>query len=133
MKVRIVCGARDWDNVDYIYDTMSEMFLPKRDILIHGGAPGADSIAEMVAFAIGMSERQVYRVPAEWEKYGRPAGPIRNGAMLKLLLELTQGNRNKCEVVAYHPFLDNSKGTRDMVGQAKRKKVDVILLSGRSA
>lgn len=131
--VRIVCGARDWSDVDYIYDTMSQLFRPKYDILIHGGADGADCIAEMVGFALGMKDEQVHRMPADWEKYGRPAGPIRNSEMLKLLLELTKSDPWNREVVAYHPFIENSKGTKDMVGQAKRKGVDVTLLGGRSA
>lgn len=130
MKVRIGCGARDWDDIDYIWKTFSELSDPKKDVLIHGGAPGADCILEMCAFAMGYTSNRVIRVDAKWEEQGRAAGPIRNSKMLSILLELTEGHPGRREVVAYHPFLDNSRGTRDMVDKARKKGVEVILLGG---
>lgn len=44
-------------------------------LLIDGAAPGADTLGHRWAIARGVPTR---RVPAEWGKYGRRAGPIRN-------------------------------------------------------
>jgi hypothetical protein len=60
-------------------------------------------------------ELPVERYPAQWDKFGRSAGPIRNTQML------TEGKPHG--VVAFHYCLAKSKGTRNMVEQAKRKGI----------
>jgi hypothetical protein len=54
---------------------------PPRDTitLVHGGARGADSIAESIARRVGM---QVECHPAAWDTRGRAAGVIRNSEMV---------------------------------------------------
>jgi hypothetical protein len=47
--------------------------------LIHGDAPGADTMAKEWAEAHGI---EVITRPAEFHKYGRAAGPIRNRTLL---------------------------------------------------
>lgn len=50
--------------------------------LIHGAAPGADSLAEeAVAQALGHREFAVERYLADWKQHGRAAGPRRNALM----------------------------------------------------
>lgn len=49
-----------------------------RDTLISGGATGADALGELVGEALGM-DVEVYE--AEWDRYGRSAGPRRNKEM----------------------------------------------------
>jgi hypothetical protein len=62
----------------------------------------------------------VIKVPADWTKYGKAAGPIRNQEMLDMDPDL---------VLAFHSDLDNSKGTKDMVARARKKGVKVIVIS----
>ena len=112
-----MCGSRDWEDVDYIYKTLTRVLRPT-DVVIHGAAEGADCIAGMVADIIGC---EVIRVPAEWDEYGKAAGPIRNDKMLKLKPDV---------VYAYHPFLPNSKGTADMVKKAEKKGLPVHVMGG---
>lgn len=50
-------------------------------IVISGGARGADALAHEVAEQLGM-ETEVH--VAEWYRYGRQAGPIRNDHMVSL-------------------------------------------------
>jgi len=84
--------------------------------LIEGEARGADRMAR----AIGISLRiPVYGFPADWARYGRAAGPIRNKQML------VEGTPTL--VVAFHDNLRNSKGTRNMVEQAVYARIPVVL------
>lgn len=47
--------------------------------LIHGAARGGDELAAAEAERRGWS---VYSFPAEWKRYGKGAGPVRNREML---------------------------------------------------
>jgi len=110
MKV-LICGSRDWNDYWAIYDVISR--LDRSSVIIHGAAPGADTIAGMIGKTLGFN---VIAVPAEWNKYGRAAGPIRNKKMLNMQPSL---------VLAFHEDIKNSKGTKNMVEIAKKKGVEV--------
>lgn len=73
----LVCGSRDWDDERSIM--LRLVALPRDTTIIHGGARGADQIADRLAKIIGFTVRVI---PAEWDKHGRAAGPIRNRAMV---------------------------------------------------
>lgn len=47
--------------------------------LIHGGAPGVDTIAAQIATEWGWALRE-YR--ANWDRFGKAAGPLRNKEMV---------------------------------------------------
>ena len=115
----LFCGDRNWTNYKVICDVMAE-FYP--DLVIEGEANGADRISREVAEEFGI---QVLRFPADWEKYGRAAGPIRNTQMLN------EGNPDM--VVAFHDDIMASKGTKNMVNQALQRGLEVRIytLSGR--
>ena len=55
--------------------------------------------------------------PAGWTRYGRVAGPIRNKEMLDELLTYDEKY-----VHAFHDNFEESRGTKNMVDQAKKKK-----------
>lgn len=81
------------------------------EALIHGGASGAD----MGAAQWGDDERlRVLCYPADWERDGKAAGPIRNRRML------TEG---RPDVVIAFP---GGRGTENMVSLAKSAGVRVI-------
>ena len=79
MKI-IVCGGRDFEDYKFVNEKL-DIFHSKTPItcLIHGDARGADRMAGHWA-----QHNRVYCVPypADWNKYGNAAGPIRNGLML---------------------------------------------------
>ena len=89
MKV-LVCGGRRYDSWKHLsccldlihYGDGDENEDPDEKIeeIIHGGATGADSLAERWAKENSIPTRVF---PAEWETYGRAAGPIRNTKMLE--------------------------------------------------
>lgn len=124
----LVTGDRNWTNYEEVARTLLEL---KRSYfgwptpepvmtIIHGAARGADEMAGQVANTFrGFSEE---RYPADWKGYGKGAGPIRNQQMLMSKPDL---------VVAFHGDLENSKGTKDMVGRAIKAGIPIIYVEGR--
>lgn len=73
----LVCGSRVWTNRSIIREWLAK--LPPGSIVVHGAAPGADTLAGEEATTLGF---EVRRYPADWTKHGNAAGPIRNQQML---------------------------------------------------
>lgn len=74
----LVCGGRDFMNRAWM-DNCLGLTVGSDDILISGGARGADQLAFEWAL-----EHGVFFVvfPADWDQYGKRAGYIRNTRML---------------------------------------------------
>ncbi len=110
MKKRVViAGCRDYENYEeakaYIDYCISEIKNIYTLIFISGGCRGADSLGERYALENGY---KIERYPAEWNKYGKSAGPKRNEKMAKIADYII------C-------FWDGkSKGTKSMVRLAMR-------------
>jgi hypothetical protein len=86
----LVTGSRTWSDVELI---KNELFHavgtehPKDIWIRHGKCPrGADLIAHQIAVFNGWN---VFVHPADWERYGKRAGFVRNAEMTKL-------GANKC-------------------------------------
>jgi len=73
----LVFGSREWHWDGVIFRVLSR--LPPDTILVNGYAPGADKIADSMGRKLGFEVRPY---PADWDKLGPAAGPIRNAAML---------------------------------------------------
>ena len=104
----IFCGARDWPYLDPILTVMSRL----KDnlgpfVIIEGEAAGADTLSKLAAKKLGLEWEEC---PAKWKLHGKAAGPIRNTQMR------VEGKANG--VVAFHPDLSKSKGTKNMVEQS---------------
>ncbi len=113
-KRLLICGGRGWTNYQAIYrEVKARMPL---DCIIHGDAPGADTLADRVGKALGIP---VLPFPADWTKYWKAAGPIRNRRMLK--------EGKPTEVIGFHTNIEESKGTRDMLTIAKAAGVPTQL------
>jgi len=102
----LICGSRDWDNHKKI-ESEFEKSIPKDSVIIHGGAKGADSIADSIARKLGFKV-EVYK--AEWDKYGKSAGMIRNYEML---------NSGVDRVLAF--WDEKSPGTSHMIDIVRRR------------
>jgi hypothetical protein len=117
MKILIV-GSRDWQDTYIIFWRIRKLLEDYGDdiTIISGGARGADRIA---AFWCKTLEINLIEVHANWKKYGRAAGPIRNKLMLDMNPDL---------VIAFHEDLENSKGTKNTVDEAEKRgfKVEKI-------
>jgi len=100
MKVAIV-GSRDYRSRGNVADFIGG--LPEDAVIVSGGARGPDSWAVEAA---GVRVTQVF--PAEWEKYGRSAGFLRNSTIVAACDEL-------------YAFWDGlSKGTLDSIQKAAK-------------
>lgn len=87
-------------------------------IIVHGGARGADSICDQVCREVGV--RRLI-VNAEWRRYGRQAGYLRNQQMLD--------EHNDVEKV-FAFIVSDSPGSRDMIVRARRKGIAVHVTRG---
>ena len=74
-----VAGCRYYENYkeakEYINFCISEIRKKYTIIFVLGGCRGADALGKRYAAENGF-ETEIY--PADWEKYGRAAGPKRN-------------------------------------------------------
>ncbi len=81
----VIAGCRDYDDYEeakeYIDFCLSNIRKENNIIIVSGGASGADAIGERYADENGF---EVEEHPADWEKYGRSAGPRRNREMAQV-------------------------------------------------
>jgi hypothetical protein len=118
----LVCGSRGWHDPRPInaliagLDVLAEGRGEKLT-LIHGGAQGADRLSGSLAEQWGAEVREV---PADWEKNGRAAGPIRNQKML---------DEEHPQVVFAFRSEGKSNGTDDMVSRAKRAGIPTYVIT----
>lgn len=107
----IVCGGRDFTNTQFVRNVLDDIHNEEGITeIIQGGARGADRMALCWA----MDTQIPYTtVNAEWDKYGKAAGPIRNQEMIK---------RNPDLVIAF----DGGRGTESMVRIAHEYNVNVL-------
>jgi hypothetical protein len=76
--ILLVCGGRDFDDYPMVCAYLGQ--IPNADLVIQGGARGADALAKRWARENGIHCAQI---DAMWEA-GRRGGPARNHAMLLL-------------------------------------------------
>ena len=103
----LVCGGRDFSDYHLLARTLYEL---KPAAIIVGDASGADHHASVWAFRTNCPW-EVYR--ADWQQYGKAAGPIRNQLML---------DEGKPDLVVAFP---GGRGTADMVRRARAAGVEV--------
>jgi len=106
----LICGSRDFNDFAAIKRVIDS--LNDDDIVIHGAARGADSIAEFLAQKRGL---KVLAFPAQWDKYGKAAGPIRNQQMID------EGKPDRA--YAFYTDKAKSKGTKNMVKLLKKARI----------
>lgn len=105
-----------WEPI--VRSALMNAIIYDRVVLIHGAATGIDTFAANVGLSI--DKFSVIPLPAQWNKYGKASGPKRNAAMLRILLELRE-HGYEAQVLAFHPDLNYSAGTRNMVEHTLNK------------
>jgi len=116
--VILVTGDRNWTKArsDVVLEALQE-HQDKNPIVVHGAAKGVDLLAARIAEGLGY---EVHPHPADWDKYHKAAGPIRNREMLEEKPDL---------VLAFHDDIVSSKGTKNMVNQAVAAGIPVLLVT----
>jgi hypothetical protein len=123
----LVSGSRGWrdeqsiETVIRYFQQLATVVLGQEFVVIHGHArSGADALADRVGQRLGLQVgKDLIRVPADWNRYGRPAGVIRNQQML---------DEQHPDVVAAFRATGKSNGTDDMIARAERAGVPVHVI-----
>lgn len=119
-KLRIlVCGGRHFDDYALLEKTIDDIVAEnclKGVEIVSGHCDGADKLGELYAEK-HFSALKIF--PAEWKKYGKRAGPMRN----KQMVDYISGFKNKI-VIAF--VSENTKGTRNTIALAKKANIRVI-------
>lgn len=101
----LVCGGRDFKDAALVDRALSSVSRKHGFLhVIHGGARGADKLADTWACENGCD---ISEFPANWKADGNAAGPIRNQRML---------DDSDPQLVVAFP---GGKGTADMIRRAR--------------
>lgn len=128
MSYRIlVTGSRDWDDERTLFvalqDALTDAWISNPDedvVIVHGHCPtGADALAHKWATEVENAYVEVEAHPADWEKHGKAAGPIRNQQMVDL-------GANVC--LAFPKA--TSRGTRHCMSAAEKAGIPVRIYEG---
>jgi hypothetical protein len=112
----LVCGSRSWKDDLAIADAISQLDNTSGiQLLIQGGARGADRMARSFANSAGIPVKEF---PANWNRYGKAAGFIRNQQMLD------EGRPHL--VLAF--LRNDSPGTLDMIRRAAKADIPVAVV-----
>lgn len=123
----IIAGSRNFNDYDKMLKVLDEIgihlinTIDKIEI-VSGHARGADSLGERFAKSYGYPLKIF---PANWDKYGKAAGAIRNEQMAKYASEADRG------ILVAFP-LDESRGTRNMIKLAKQYGLEVDVIDSNS-
>lgn len=110
----IVAGSRNlkisWKNLHLLNDELIKNF-PNIDTIVCGGAKGADRLGNIWA---KLNDVPVMSFNAEWETFGKSAGPIRNQKMAEFATALVLLWDGK------------SRGSSNMLKNAQKNKLLII-------
>jgi hypothetical protein len=115
MMLVLVCGSRDWADPGAIYDELHK--LP-RSVIRHGGGRGADRMAGHIASRLGHIV-QVFN--ADWERYGRRAGIMRN-------IEMLDTAPTPSMVLAFRQSPD-SRGTNHTIAETRKRGIPIRVIT----
>lgn len=114
----IVTGSRDWKDQATVHEVLDLIAAAaraegKRLIVAHGGAVGADMLADgwvRRRHAAGWPV-EAERKPANWKKYGKRAGMVRNAELVRLGADACVAFINLCADTKCHkPMPHGSHG-----------------------
>lgn len=112
----LVCGGRDFTDYLLLRQELDNILSQHDTIEITSGmAKGADTLAVNYAIEHGLILNEFH---ANWEKYGKKAGPIRN---MQMLVE------GKPDLVVAFPT-KSSRGTWHMIRIAQQAGVETIVI-----
>lgn len=118
MKI-LVCGGRHFNNysvLEYVLDNQIDNCNVYNNLeIVSGGCKGADTLA--IEYATRNSIP--YKVfNADWTKYGKSAGPIRNKCMIDYI------KKDTSVVIAFTS--NKTIGTRNTIQLARKENIPVI-------
>ena len=111
----IIAGSREFDNYDMLKEKCDKILSRKVDegeeiVIVSGTARGADTLGEKYAEERGY---KIERYPANWDKYGKRAGYLRNKKMAEV--------SNAC--IVFLSSKAENKGSKMMISIATEEKL----------
>lgn len=110
----IVAGSRSFSDYEMLKEKLDELIKGRKNTeIVSGTAKGADLLGEKYARERGF---EIKRFPADWDKFGKKAGYLRNEQMAKYA--------NACVC-----FWDgNSRGTKSMIDLAEKHNLKTFVI-----
>lgn len=124
MRRVLICGDRNWTNYDRILACVHKADKTEKiDVVIQGDCRGADRMGLGAAVSIGLTVENggCLSYPANWTKFKKAAGPIRNQQMLD--------EGKPTEVWAFHNDIAHSSGTANMVKLSRKAGIPVYVIT----
>lgn len=118
-----IIGSRHHGNLAQLDAVLADLPPPAEAVIVSGACPTDDpgNIDQRVAEAARARGYPLVEFEADWKRWGKRAGPVRNVALVGAVHEL----------VAL-PWFDG-KGTADAVTEARRRQVPVRRVAPRAA
>lgn len=117
----IIAGSRYYCNYNKLVAKCDSILANKLNdpecevVIVCGDARGADALGERYAWRHHL---KVVHFPADWEMYGKAAGPIRNEKMARFADAL----------IAFPLFGVANRGTLDMIRRAQQHHLQVRVI-----
>ena len=121
VKKVLVTGDREWDDIPRAVEAL-QAYAPGT-VLVHGACRGADVVCAAVGEELGFVVRAY---PADWARYPRAAGPIRNQQMID---EEHRAGEPIDVCLAFHNHIEDSRGTADMLHRVGKAHIPSILIT----
>lgn len=122
----LVVGSRSICDRNLIFRLLDKIIRNIKDSFdiefVSGGARGVDLISEEYT---KIRNYPIHVMQANWNKYGKSAGYIRNNEMFQYILK-----SDKCGVVIF--WDGESRGTKNDIDLVKRYKVKAILYNTKT-
>ena len=116
----IIAGSRKYTDYSKLKQECDKILSNKIQefevVIVSGGASGADALGERYATERGLN---IEHHPADWNKNGRAAGPIRNAEMASVSDAL----------IAFPKLGEANRGTINMINVAKSKGLLVRVIA----
>lgn len=111
----LVCGGRDYSDKARLFAVLDHYHAESGGfaVVIEGEARGADTLAREWAESRNIP---VLKFPADWDRDGYAAGPIRNAQMI--------AEGKPTVVIAFA----GGRGTRNMITQARENWIPVLVI-----
>ncbi len=124
----LIAGSRYFNDYNYLEEVVDDILCENyiynnrfdRIEIISGCYKGADQLG--IKYAINRNY-QLKRIPADWDSYGKKAGPIRNAEMARYL------KKDDINGICICFWDGQSKGTSNMINVANNLEIPTYIIN----